>query len=70
MLDAHHPRASEIREVTSDLQRLHTNFQTRFEERKKLIESTIDFYHGAQEVGVTIGCGLLYLPVCELQFPV
>ncbi len=52
MLGAGHPNAAEIRDLTSDLRSLHTHFESRFEERKKLLESTFDFYNVSYEVGV------------------
>ncbi len=52
MLDASHPRSQQLREITSDIRALHTNFETRFASRAELLQSTIEFYRVAQEVGV------------------
>lgn len=45
-----HPSTSQLREATNELQALHSDFETRFANRKKLLESTIEFYSVAQEV--------------------
>lgn len=52
-----HPASPKLKEVTAELQALHSDFESRFSSRKRLLESTIDFYKVAQEVGVARGCG-------------
>lgn len=49
-----HPSSQQLREITSQLQTLHSDFETRFADRKKLLESMIEFFSVAQEVGVVI----------------
>ena len=45
-----HTHSQELRELTSELRSLHSNFESRFVGRKKLLEATIQFYKGASEV--------------------
>ena len=52
MQSACHPLSQQLREMTSQMQSLHSDFETRFADRKKLLESMIEFFSVAQEVGV------------------
>lgn len=57
MLAAGHPNSQQLRDTTADIRTLHSNFETRFINRAKLLRSTMEFYRDTQEVGVASGCG-------------
>ena len=50
LLQDDHTHSSTIREITSNLRTLNGNFQSRFRERKTLLEGTVEFYHTAIKV--------------------
>jgi hypothetical protein len=47
-----HPSSQQLKEMTNEMQKLYRDFETRFADRKKLLESMIEFFSVAQEVGV------------------
>ena len=54
MQASRHGRSQELRELTGQMRQLHSNFESRFAGRKKLLEATIQFYRVAAEVGVAL----------------
>ena len=68
LLQDDHTHSGTILEITSSLRNLHGNFQSRFKERKTLLEGTVEFYHTAIKVSLcTIQATLLVGPIKALM---
>lgn len=63
MITDDHPRSSTVREMVSNLRSVYAGFQSRYFDRKSLLEGTVEFYHTAEEVSErsTLGSMTLHL---------